>query len=288
MKIKTGLAVGAAVVALLAVGTGGAVAQSLVTSRDIKDGTVRVKDMRAGAIKQFSKPGPAGATGATGATGAKGATGAQGLKGDKGDDGVLTVTAAGNGFFASNPSVHFTDNGVTFGEYTNNSAGDQTSGGTLRYSGLAGLHLRDIAELTYSASYTHDGATADNGDAPYLRIFIDDPSTPDPIDHDIVFSPSTQPGACYGTGGGGSSSQCLTSGRLVKYDVHLGTVRYDDDADNGPDSTWDAIVNQHGDDLISTINVSTGNSLPGTQAGTLNSLRYEVAGHAPKLVSFSK
>ena len=75
MKIKTGLVVGATVVALLAVGTGGAVAKSLVTSHDIKDGTVRVKDLRAGAISQFSQPGPAGATGAQGL---KGDTGAQG------------------------------------------------------------------------------------------------------------------------------------------------------------------------------------------------------------------
>src|SRR4051794_24627321 len=154
--------------------------------------------MRAGAVNQFSKPGPAGATGATGAQGATGATGATGAKGDKGADGVLTVSSAGNGFLVSNSSVHFTDAGVTFGPYTNNSAGDPTSGGTLRYNGLAGLHLRDLAELTYSASYSHNGATADNGDAPYLRVFIDDPNTPALIDHDIVFSPSTQPGACYG------------------------------------------------------------------------------------------
>ena len=81
MKIKTGLAVGATVVALLAVGTGGAVAQSLVTSRDIKDGTVRVKDMRAGAIKQFSKPGPAGKDGAQGVAGKDGAQGVAGKDG---------------------------------------------------------------------------------------------------------------------------------------------------------------------------------------------------------------
>jgi hypothetical protein len=102
VKIKTGLAVGATVVALLAVGTGGAVARSLVTSHDIKDGTVRVKDMRAGAVNQFSKPGPAGATGATGAQGATGATRATGAKRDKGADGVLTVSSEGNRFSVSN------------------------------------------------------------------------------------------------------------------------------------------------------------------------------------------
>ena len=68
-KIKTGLAVGATVVAVFAIGTGGAVAGSLVTSADIKDGTVRVKDMRPAAVNQFSKPGPAGAAGAQGVAG---------------------------------------------------------------------------------------------------------------------------------------------------------------------------------------------------------------------------
>ena len=71
-RIKTGLAVRATVVAVFAIGTGGAVAGSLVTSADIKDGTVRVKDMRQTAVQKFSKTGPAGATGAQGAQGLAG------------------------------------------------------------------------------------------------------------------------------------------------------------------------------------------------------------------------
>ena len=97
MKIKTGLAVGASVVCLLAVGTGGAVAQSLVTSKDIKDGTVRVKDMREGAVKQFSKPGPAGEDGAQGVAGKDGA---QGVAGKDGKDGApgLSNLIVGSGY----------------------------------------------------------------------------------------------------------------------------------------------------------------------------------------------
>ena len=293
-------AVAGAVIVVAIIGGGTATAANLITSEnvkngslrsiDVKNGTLKVKDLTPKAVKTLQKHGTAGAgaTGSVGATGATGARGPQGPQGPKGDDGVLTVTAPGNGFSASNPSVVFTTSGVRFGPYTNNSAANETSGGTLRYNGLAGLHVRDIAEMTYSASYTHNGA-ADNGDAPYLRIFIDDPATADPIDHDIVFSPSSQPGACAAFGPKAADPvQCHTSGRLIKYDVHEGTVRYDDDPGTAADSTWDEIVNAHGDDIISTINVSTGNSQPGTQLGLLNSLRYEVAGHAPKLVTFSK
>jgi hypothetical protein len=94
-EIKTGFAVGATVLAVFAIGTGGAVAGSLVTSADIKDGTVRVKDMRQAAVKQFSKPGAAGATGAQGVAGGVGPAGPQGPKGEKGGSGLL------NAFYAT-------------------------------------------------------------------------------------------------------------------------------------------------------------------------------------------
>ena len=88
--------------------------------------------------------------------------------------------------------------------------------------------------------------------------------------------------------GGGSSAQCDTSGRLIKYDVHEGTVRYDDDAGNAPDMTWDEVLNAHGDDVIESIRVSVGFSLGGPMSAQVNSLRYELAGLSPKLVTFSK
>ena len=127
MKITTGLAVGATVVALVAVGTGGAVAQSLVTSHDIKDGTVRVKDMRAGAISQFSRPGPAGASGAQGLrgdTGAKGEKGDTGAKGDKGNNGA-------NGL---NPAVLVAKDGDAGWSFSGAPAA-ALSGGELRLAG---------------------------------------------------------------------------------------------------------------------------------------------------------
>jgi hypothetical protein len=139
--------------------------------------------------------------------------------------------------------------------------------------------------VTYTASYTHTGSTADNGDAPYLRFFIDNDGD-GTVDHDVVFSPSTQPGACYGTGGGAGSPQCDTSGRLIKYEVTKGEVRYDDDPGAGPNSSWSELVNDHKSDKVAYIGVTTGFSLDGTQGGLLNSLSYEVRGQAPTTVSF--
>src|SRR3954463_3172820 len=68
-----------ALVALVMATTGSAVAASLITSKQIKDGTITTKDINKKAIKSLK--------GKTGASGATGATGAQGPKGDKGDKG---------------------------------------------------------------------------------------------------------------------------------------------------------------------------------------------------------
>lgn len=285
--------------------TGAQIKDNTITGHDVKNGTLGASDIRKGSILlnrlsvgtqrllktvngaseapiPLGTRGPQGTKGDTGAQGPKGDTGPQG---PKGDSGTTIVTHAGDGFSGSNPSVVFTPAGVTFGPYADNS-----SGGSLVYDGVRGLRLRDLAELSYSASYTHAGGTPDNGDAPYLRVFIDnngDGFTGAADDHDVVFSPSTQPGACAGAGGGSTSDQCNTSGRLIRYDVQDGTVRYDDDPANGPDSTWDAVLNAHGDDVVDVVRVTSGFSLPGTQSALLNSLRIEVAGRTPKEFSFS-
>jgi hypothetical protein len=285
-------ALAGAVLVVAVIGAGTATAASLVTSKDVKDGTLRsvdvkdgslrVKDLTDEAVDTLQKGGATGATGERGATGPAGAQGPQGPKGDKGADGVLTVTAAANGFSASNSSVHFTSTGVTFGPYADSSS----EGGSLKYTGVAGKTLADIAQLAYSARYTGSA----NGGAPYLRVFIDnngDGFTGAADDHDVIFSPSTQPGACSGPGGGGGSTQCDTSGRLIKYDVTEGTVRYDDDGGNAPDVTWDQVLNAHGNDHIDSIRISAGFALPGTISSQVNSLSYELAGLSPKLVTFS-
>lgn len=87
------IAVGVLAVALIGGGT--AAAADFVTSKDVqndslrsvdvKDGSLRVKDLTGAAVDTLQKQGPQGPQGATGATGA---TGAQGLKGDTGATGA--------------------------------------------------------------------------------------------------------------------------------------------------------------------------------------------------------
>jgi hypothetical protein len=94
---------GAAVIALAATG-GGAVAASLVTSNDIKDGTIKAVDIKPdaitgdvvgdgavhqrhladGVLSKLDQAGPQGATGAQGATGPQGPAGPQGPGGLEG------------------------------------------------------------------------------------------------------------------------------------------------------------------------------------------------------------
>jgi hypothetical protein len=90
-------AIAGAVLVIAVIGGGSATAASLVTSKgvqddslrsvDVKDGSLRVKDLTSRAVHTLQQ-GSAG-TGASGSTGATGATGAQGPKGDTGANGLL-------------------------------------------------------------------------------------------------------------------------------------------------------------------------------------------------------
>jgi hypothetical protein len=78
-----------ALLALVLAMSGSAVAASLITSKQIKDGTIQTKDLSKKALTALktSRGGPAGATGQQGAQGSPGPEGPQGEKGDKGDKG---------------------------------------------------------------------------------------------------------------------------------------------------------------------------------------------------------
>jgi hypothetical protein len=80
-----------ALIALVMAMGGSAVAASLITSKQIKDGTIQTTDISKRALKALKgKTGAKGATGAAGPAGPAGpagAAGAQGAKGDKGDKG---------------------------------------------------------------------------------------------------------------------------------------------------------------------------------------------------------
>jgi len=257
---KPAAAVSVGVVALLVIGGGSAAAKALITGSDIKDGTVtgadvkdhslHVRDLGRGAVAKL-----------------------HGADGKDGNDGIQVVTAAGGKFSATNSSVHFTDNGATFGPYGDSSQ----EGGSVEDTTLAGLKLRDIAALSYTAKYH---ATSPNGGAPYLRVFLAG-------GHDVIFAPSTQTGGCSSVPGG--SDQCNTSDRMIKYIVNEGTVRFDDDGGGaGPDPSWDSIVNAHGALVIESVDITAGFALPDTTTSLLNSLSYEVRGAQPHIVSFSK
>jgi hypothetical protein len=83
------LALIVAIVAVVLAGTGSAVAARLITGKDIKNGSIGLKDLSKSARKSLQGGrGPQGAPGPGGAPGAAGAPGAQGAQGDKGDPGT--------------------------------------------------------------------------------------------------------------------------------------------------------------------------------------------------------
>src|SRR5258705_4592531 len=80
-----------AVAALLVAMSGSAVAASLITSKQIKDGTIQTRDLSKRAVKALkssSTPGPRGPQGPTGSAGAAGAVGGTGQAGAAGKPGA--------------------------------------------------------------------------------------------------------------------------------------------------------------------------------------------------------
>ncbi|MEO7980100.1 MAG: hypothetical protein ABI807_04335 [Sporichthyaceae bacterium] len=127
-------AIAGAILVVAVIGGGTATAASLITSKDVKDNTLRsrdvhdgslkVKDLTAKAVSTLQKGGPKGATGATGATGP------QGAKGDKGDAsvaqyGLATVNVSRGGAPASVWATYSTVLGSPVGD---------TTGGTFRFT----------------------------------------------------------------------------------------------------------------------------------------------------------
>lgn len=274
-----------AVVALIVSLSGTAVAAKLITGKQIAKGTITGKNIKNGSVtmsdisektkaKLRSKAGPAGPAGANGTNGINGTNGLDGAST------VVSVTAP-NSIFEEKRNAHITASGALLeaGHGDNSILGD-----AVVFRGFDGMKLKDLARFGYTASYHHNSGVggiwgADNGDAPYMLLLIDNGGD-QVIDHDIAFTPSTQPGACYG-GGGPSSPQCTSSDRMIHYDVEKSNVRYDDDPGSGPDYPWDKIISDHPDDVIYGIRVQAGNSLPGTENAKINSINVEAKGKPP-------
>jgi hypothetical protein len=254
---------GSAVAAKKVLIDGSDIKNGSITAADIKDGTLTARELGEGPItldrlsdgtqrRIDEKPrdgkdgangvngkdgtngvnGNDGATGAAGAKGEAGGTGAAGAKGDKGDQGIPGPTGAQGpagpqgtvgpqgakgtsgampeDFNVTNSSVRLTQSGLQFGAYADGGA----AGGSLYYEGLNGKTLKDIAKLYYTAKYTTDNDV--DVAVPYPRVFLNGDTT------DVIFSPNTQP------------TPDTAEGVSHKWVVTDGTVRYGDDAGNGP------------------------------------------------------
>jgi|GEM_PF-1946434 len=96
-----------AIVALVVACTGTAVAvKSVITSAQIKDGTIKLKDLSPAARKALLKDiGPTGPPGPKGATGAKGAAGAKGSTGSTGATGATGASAFDGGSIPSGVTI---------------------------------------------------------------------------------------------------------------------------------------------------------------------------------------
>jgi hypothetical protein len=85
-----------ALTALVLAASGSAVAATIITSAQIKNGTIQLRDINSKARKalkgQTGPRGPAGAKGVAGPTGARGATGAAGARGATGAAGAAGAT----------------------------------------------------------------------------------------------------------------------------------------------------------------------------------------------------
>jgi hypothetical protein len=274
------------VAAVVIAGSGTAVAaKGLLTGKDVKNGTLTGKDVKnrsltasdlsAGTIKALrgaagpqGAQGPQGPAGATGQHGPAGAAGPAGPAGAPGRDAVVTVDALpGHGWTARETTCGSAGDPVGHAAIAEGHArlgafpdGDAVA--SVTYD-AGGAELGDLAELAYSAGYTQ-AADAHAG-APYVIVKTTDENGGE---HSIVFSPNTQPG------------KSVSSGRWQRWSVTEGTVRYDDDAGNGPDVSWDAVASAHSDETISRLSIQAGCAGDGSAGSTafVDSVELDLAG----------
>jgi hypothetical protein len=214
-------------------------ATSMITSSNIQNHTIQVKDLSKKVRKLLMNG--SGAQGAPGPQGPPGSQGAPGPKGDQGHSNETTVDNLGGAFDATNGSCSLTPDGFACGPYADGGA----AGGSMLYSGLNGQPLSDVQSLSFLARYTSDGDTGGVG-VPYLRIFLENDT------HDAIFSPNTQP-----------PDPDVAEGPFHTWVATSGVWRYDDDGGSGGEyglngAPFSTVVGDHGDEIISGIYISTG------------------------------
>lgn len=225
---------GAAVVGLI--GASGGYAASQITSADIKDKTIKIKDLKTGTVKKLR--------------GAAGPAGPQGPAGPSGSgETVVSVLGSTQPWDSTSASVTLTPDGVEFGPYADAGA----TGGSVCFKGMNGQPLSSIRSISYYVRYRGTGVNGDNSGstqgyaAPYLRLFL-------AADKHVIFSPNTQ-----------SPDPDLTEGDFNEYVVTQGGVRYDDDGGNNPDVPWATVKAAHAseniaDDICITQGFSAGDN----------------------------
>ncbi len=245
---------GATIVALVGAGAGYSAGQ--ITSKDIKDHSIKIKDLRKGTVKKLK--------------GQTGATGPQGPQGPSGPSNVTLVKALGGQWVAragDEAGLKMVGDGLQFGPFADPgacaSAGASFS--RLDYSGLNGQPLSALKNLALRAQYISETPTSGVG-GPTVRVFFegegpqDGGATLGP--NRLTFSGNTQfsqestpPGTNYDIG----------EGSVHEYLVTSGTVRLNDDGGSVPaaEAPWSSFMTANGAKKITNINV-----LGGCSAGT--------------------
>jgi hypothetical protein len=270
MLSSRGVALFASASILALAAGGGAVAGSLITSKDIQDKTIRGADLHKNAVKtQKVKDGTLriadlntkarDALKKVGTTGPRGPQGPQGPQGPAGGSNVTRVTNLDGTWKAratDAAGLKMTGDGVQFGPFANGGACDNpgTDYARLDYSGLNGQPLSTLSNLAYTAWYVADDDTGGVG-VPTMRVFFSGQDTEGNPNH-FTFSPNTQFNKAF--------NYDAEQGEVHEWLVTHGTVRYNDDAGSNPagERLWTYWASQFPGATISNINI-----LNGCQAG---------------------
>ena len=265
--------------------SGADVKNGSLTTKDLKKGTIKLDRLSKGAQAAIRKGGPQGPAGTPGATGApgSGSIGGAGINGASGN----TTKVASLGTYSESPSVtawtsrantcdqtpgapvgplSLTDT-IKFGAYPDGSAASGVASN--RY---AGKKVKDVAYVAYTAKYDQTG-TDFGGGTPYFRIYSHGAGE-DPFTNATIYSPNTQPDA--------PSSGRIKSGVWSKFTVSSGTVRFNDDAGDDPSSdvSFDKYKKDHGDEVIDQIRIQGGcsGSYSDKATGFADNLSVDIAG----------
>ena len=220
---------GATAVALIGAGAG--YSAGLITSADIKDKTIKVKDLKPGTVKKLKgQTGPAGPAGPAGPSGS--------------GETVVSVLGSTQPWDATNASVSLTPDGVEYGPYA---AGGATGGSVCSNNLLKNQPFTAVRSLSYYMRYMADDNTSGVG-SPYLRVYFN--STDSNGDQNrAIFSPNTQAPDGY-----------FPEGPLVEYVATQGSWRWQDDGGSNPgaEAPFATIVAAHAAETIDTICISDG------------------------------